>query len=297
MPWASRICTARPTSGRPGAGSGPGDGLELADWSPCGRATLLRTETLRQNPFRIDPRLGGHLELLCRLACGGARFHHSMATIAAGSLSFRERHRQLDASRRITLEYTSDAERARKAFADMRQELARAELPHLTAWQLVTRVGRVPGATRALKRRLRAIPWHRLTGAERREVRFGDDRPYGLVSATGLSSPEGWGCWTDGPRVSIELEPALIGLGHPPGRRHPAGLRPERGAASGRAGRVAEARAHPASGAPAASTGVGGVGARGSSAHRAGDPRAPRRRMISAAGTTSGSSAWPWNGW
>lgn len=125
---------------------------------PGHQATLTRTELLRRNPYRSDLRIAADHELLYRFARQGARFHHAAAVIATyvgGGLSSRNESRCMEEWRRIALEYTERPELVARTFAHMLDDMRRSELPRIPTSRLLLRIGRVPGATRELKRRLR----------------------------------------------------------------------------------------------------------------------------------------------
>jgi glycosyltransferase involved in cell wall biosynthesis len=185
---------------------------------PGHQATFTATEFLRANPYRSDLRIAADHELLYRAARQGARFHHCgtlVATYLAGGFSWRNRTRCFEEWRRIALEYSEHPARVEAAFAEMRQDMQREELPHLTGPRLLARIGRTPGATRELKRRVRRRLgrlnrlWGRARRARSLTIPFTDPSPQGLLGTKGLSTPERFGRWTEGKRALILLEPGL----------------------------------------------------------------------------------------
>jgi hypothetical protein len=176
---------------------------------PGHQATLTRTDLLRAHGYRADLRIAADHELLYRLAGAGVRFHHAgaiLATYVAGGLSWTNRRRCLEEWRRIALEHSGAHDRAAAALAGMRRDMLQAELPHLDLWEVIAHLGRVRGATRELKRRVRErLQRISANRAPSLQIRFDAPYPEGVRSMHGLSAPEEWGRWTDGERAVIEL--------------------------------------------------------------------------------------------
>jgi glycosyl transferase family 2/glycosyl transferase family 1 len=127
---------------------------------PARQATLLRTEWLRANPYRADLGDTAQDDLLHRLAAGRGRVHHSLAILAAcadAGLSRLHRERRLAARRCLALEHTDAPAAVAAGFDAIRTELRRVELPRLGTAQVLLRVGRVPGAWKEARRRLKGF--------------------------------------------------------------------------------------------------------------------------------------------
>jgi hypothetical protein len=182
---------------------------------PGHKATLTRTELLRRHPYRTELRIAADHDLLYRLAREGARFHHAgwtLATYVGGGLSWKNRRRCFEEWRRLALEHGGRPDLVAAAFDAMSADLERELLQQLPWRQLVARALGQPLARRVLGHRLRgAFPaWnrlrHRLRRTRRKVLELGSAELASRVRRVeGLYPPEGWGRWSEGERVVIEL--------------------------------------------------------------------------------------------
>jgi glycosyltransferase involved in cell wall biosynthesis len=184
---------------------------------PGHQATLTRTAVLRANPFRRDLRIAADHELLYRLARSGAHFHHCgavLATYVGGGMSWKNQDRCLDEWRRIATEYSARPEKIAAAFDAMRSELEASALRRRPWPGLLKGVLRGRHAVSVLAWRARKR-WERMR--QRRQVRAkvlrvdfsAPDLGRHIDLVQGLSSPEGWGRWSDGERVRIDFNESV----------------------------------------------------------------------------------------
>jgi hypothetical protein len=127
--------------------------------APALPAVLWPLALLREQRFRADLPATMHLELLCRLAGQGARFHHSlavMATRARPRTGVRARLRLLEEWGPVACEHTDRPDLLPLQLRRMRAEARGRDLHELPARDLVLGLGRTPGAFRELKRRFRS---------------------------------------------------------------------------------------------------------------------------------------------
>jgi len=185
---------------------------------PGHQAALTRTSLLRANPFRTRFRYAADHDLLYRLAAAGARFHHCgavLSTYVGGGLSWQNQGRCFEEWREIAMEHTARPDAVAARFEAMRADLRRDQLARAGLRELVARSARDADARAALLRRLRGAlsVWNRRNRDrlhERHTIELGGADLGRLVRRSeGLSAPEGWGRWTDGPRALLELDPSI----------------------------------------------------------------------------------------
>jgi hypothetical protein len=179
---------------------------------PGHQATLTRVELLRRHPYRTELRIAADHDALYRLARGGARFHHCgavLATYVGGGLSWRNQERCFEEWKQIALDHTDRPPKVLRTFEAMSSDLRRQRIADLSTWELLRLAPRDALARSTLRKRLRRGVKDRLRhpfGAlPRVRVEFASEDLAGLRYASGLSSCEAWGRWTEGPQVMLEL--------------------------------------------------------------------------------------------
>lgn len=175
---------------------------------PGHQATFTRVALLRDKPYDLGYKIAADHEFMFRMKAAGASFHHSLSTVAeyvAGGLSARSLMTCVEEWSRIGLAHAPNPKAVRR-FYRRRLDEAALDVVERRSFREATRVGfKRPWlapkiVNKLLMRRFLSkvarSPWATL---DFKRHDWGDK----VIEVSGVSSPEGWGAWTDAAQFKV----------------------------------------------------------------------------------------------